>query len=31
VADSIPEREYQETLHKAGVMFEAIARAEGLD
>jgi anthranilate synthase component 1 len=31
VAGSIPEREYQETLHKAGVMFEAIARAEGLD
>jgi anthranilate synthase component 1 len=31
VADSVPEREYQETLHKAGVMFEAIGRAEGLD
>jgi anthranilate synthase component I len=28
VADSVPEREYQETLAKAGVMFEAIRRAE---
>jgi anthranilate synthase component 1 len=28
VADSVPEREYQETLHKAGVMFEAIRLAE---
>ncbi|TMC12527.1 MAG: anthranilate synthase component I [Chloroflexi bacterium] len=28
VADSVPEREYQETLHKAGVMFEAIRMAE---
>jgi len=24
----VPEREYQETLAKAGVMFEAIRRAE---
>jgi len=28
VADSVPEREYQETLAKAGVMFEAIRMAE---
>ena len=28
VADSVPEREYQETLDKAGVMFEAIRMAE---
>jgi anthranilate synthase component 1 len=28
VADSVPEREFQETLHKAGVMFEAIRMAE---
>ncbi len=28
VADSVPEREYQETLAKAGVMFEAIRLAE---
>jgi anthranilate synthase component 1 len=28
VADSVPEREFQETLHKAGVMFEAIRQAE---
>jgi len=28
VADSVPEREYQETLAKAGVLFEAIRRAE---
>jgi anthranilate synthase component 1 len=28
VADSVPEREYQETLAKAGVMFEAIRQAE---
>ena len=28
VADSVPELEYQETLHKAGVMFEAIRMAE---
>ena len=28
VADSVPEREYEETLHKAGVMFEAIRQAE---
>ena len=30
VADSVPEREYQETLHKAGVMFEAIKQAEAM-
>ena len=30
VADSVPEREHQETLHKAGVMFEAIRQAEAL-
>jgi anthranilate synthase component I len=30
VADSVPEREYQETLHKAGVMFEAIRMAEAM-
>jgi anthranilate synthase component 1 len=28
VADSVPEREYRETLAKAGVMFEAIRMAE---
>jgi anthranilate synthase component 1 len=28
VADSVPEREYQETLAKAGVLFEAIHMAE---
>jgi anthranilate synthase component I len=28
VADSVPEREYQETLAKAGVLFEAIKMAE---
>jgi anthranilate synthase component I len=30
VADSVPEREFQETLHKAGVMFEAIRQAEAM-
>ena len=30
VADSVPEREYRETLAKAGVMFEAIKMAEGM-
>jgi len=30
VADSVPEREYQETLHKAGVLFEAIKQAEAM-
>jgi anthranilate synthase component 1 len=30
VADSVPEREYQETLHKAGVMFDAIRQAEAM-
>ena len=30
VAESVPEREYQETLHKAGVMFEAIKQAEAM-
>jgi len=30
VADSVPEREYQETLAKAGVMFEAIRQAEAM-
>ena len=31
VADSTPEDEYQETLHKAGAILRAIDRAEGLD
>jgi anthranilate synthase component 1 len=30
VADSVPEREYQETLAKAGVLFEAIKQAEAM-
>jgi anthranilate synthase component 1 len=30
VADSVPEREYEETLHKAGVMFDAIRQAEAM-
>ena len=30
VADSIPEDEYQETLHKAGALLRAIDKAEGL-
>jgi anthranilate synthase component 1 len=30
VADSVPEREYQETLAKAGVLFEAIKMAEAM-
>ncbi|NEY35725.1 anthranilate synthase component I [Streptomyces sp. PRKS01-65] len=29
VADSDPAAEYRETLHKAGALFEAVARAEG--
>ena len=28
VADSVPEREYQETVHKARALFGAIAHAE---
>ncbi len=28
VADSVPEREYQETIHKASALYEAIRRAE---
>ena len=31
VADSTPEDEYQETLHKAGALLRAIDRAEGLE
>ena len=31
VADSTPEDEYQETLHKAGALLRAIDKAEGLD
>ncbi|HYW23853.1 MAG TPA: chorismate-binding protein [Terriglobales bacterium] len=30
VADSVPAREYQETLEKAGAMFAAVDQAEGL-
>src|SRR5215831_5781143 len=30
VADSLPEREFQETLEKAGAMFAAVEQAEGL-
>jgi anthranilate synthase component 1 len=30
VADSVPEREYRETLAKAGVLFEAIKQAEDM-
>ena len=30
VADSVPEREYDETIHKASVLYEAIRRAEAL-
>jgi len=30
VADSVPEREYQETLAKASVLFEAIKQAEAM-
>ena len=30
VADSDPEREYEETRHKAGALLAAVARAEGL-
>ncbi len=30
VADSIPEREYEETFEKAGAMFKAIEMAEGM-
>ena len=30
VADSVPEREYQETLAKAGVLFDAIKQAEAM-
>ena len=30
VADSKPEREYEETLEKAGAMFKAIEMAEGM-
>ena len=30
VADSRPEREYEETLEKAGAMFKAIEMAEGM-
>jgi anthranilate synthase component 1 len=30
VADSIPEREYQETIHKASALYEAIRRAEAI-
>jgi anthranilate synthase component 1 len=30
VADSVPAREYQETLEKAGAMFAAVEQAEGL-
>ena len=31
MADSTPEDEYQETLHKAGALLRAIDRAEGLE
>ena len=31
VADSIPEDEYQETLHKAGALLRAIDKAEGVE
>jgi anthranilate synthase component 1 len=30
VADSVPSREYEETLEKAGAMFAAIERAEAM-
>jgi anthranilate synthase component 1 len=30
VADSVPEREYQETIHKASALYEAIRRAEAI-
>ena len=30
VADSVPEKEYQETIHKASALFEAICRAEAI-
>ena len=30
VADSEPESEYQETIHKASALFRAIDKAEGL-
>ena len=31
VADSTPEDEYHETLHKAGALLRAIDKAEGLE